>query len=65
MREAFNFFDKDKNGTITWSEISEVIFKNKKMPKIFMNQFLAEISSETGKDVNITFDDFCKIIKSD
>ena len=64
MKEAFNFFDKDKNGAITWSEISEVVFKNKKMPKIFMNQFLEEISSESGKDVKITFSDFCKIIKS-
>ncbi len=63
MRQAFNFFDKDKNGTISWQEISDVVFKNKKMPKIFMSQFLEEISSESGKDVNITFEDFCKIIK--
>ena len=63
MRQAFNFFDKDKNGTISWEEISNVVFKNKKMPKIFMSQFLEEISSESGKDVNITFEDFCKIIK--
>ena len=63
MRQAFNFFDKDKNGTISWQEISDVVFKNKKMPKIFMSQFLEEISSESGKEVNITFEDFCKIIK--
>ena len=65
MKAAFNFFDKDKNGKITWSEISDVIFKNKKMTKVFMNQFLEEIYSKEkeGKDVNITFDDFCKIIK--
>ena len=63
MRQAFNFFDKDKNGAISWQEISDVVFKNKKMPKIFMTQFLEEISSESGKDVNITFEDFCKIIK--
>jgi calcium-dependent protein kinase len=63
MRQAFNFFDKDKNGTISWEEISNVVFKNKKMPKIFMSQFLEEISSESGKEVNITFEDFCKIIK--
>ena len=63
MRQAFNFFDKDKNGTISWQEISDVVFKNKKMPKIFMSQFLEEISSESGKDVNIAFEDFCKIIK--
>ena len=64
MRQAFNFFDKDKNGTISWAEISEVVFKNKKMPKIIMKQFLEEISSESGKDVRISFEDFCKIIKN-
>ena len=63
MRAAFNFFDKDKNGTISWSEISDAVFQNKKMPKIFMKQFLEEISLESGKEVNITFEDFCKIIK--
>ena len=30
MKEAFNFFDKDKNGTINWDEISKVVFHNKK-----------------------------------
>ena len=64
MKEAFNFFDKDKNGTINWEEISKVVFQNKKMPKFFMKQFLEEIEQENGKDVNINFDDFCKIIKN-
>lgn len=64
MRQAFKFFDKDKNGTISWSEISNVVFKNKKMPKIIMKQFLEEISSESGNDVRISFEDFCRIIKS-
>ena len=62
MKQAFNFFDQDKNGTITWPEISNVIFKNKKMTNVFKNQFLKEIQ-EDGKEVNINFDDFCKIIK--
>ena len=65
MKEAFNFFDKDKNGYINWEEISKVVFQNKKMPKFFMKQFLEEISQENGKDVNITFEDFCKIIKNE
>ena len=30
-----------------------------------MKEFLEEIEQEKGKDVNITFEDFCKIIKSD
>ena len=64
MKEAFNFFDKDKDGSIKWEEISKVVFQNKKMPKIFMKEFLEEIEQENGKDVNINFDDFCKIIKS-
>ena len=64
MKAAFNFFDKDKNGTISWEEISDVVFQNKKMPKIFMNSFLKEISIESGKQVRITFEDFCKIIKN-
>ena len=65
MKEAFNFFDKDKNGYINWEEISKVVFQNKKMPKFFMKQFLEEICQENGKDVNITFEDFCKIIKNE
>ena len=65
MKEAFNFFDKDKSGTINWEEISNIVFQNKKMPSIFMKQFLEEIEHEKGKDVNITFEDFCKIIKSE
>ena len=64
MRQAFKFFDKDKNGTISWTEIWNVVFKNKKMPKIIMKQFLEEISSESGNDVRISFEDFCRIIKS-
>ena len=64
MKQAFKFFDKDKNGTISWTEISNVVFKNKKMPKIIMKQFLEEISSESGNDVRISFEDFCRIIKS-
>ena len=65
MKEAFNFFDKDKNGYINWEEISNIVFQNKKMPKFFMKQFLEEIDQEKGKDVNITFEDFCKIIKNE
>ena len=64
MRQAFNFFDKDENGTISWAEISDVVFQNKKMPKTIMKQFLEEISSESGNDVRISFEDFCKIIKN-
>jgi hypothetical protein len=30
-----------------------------------MKQFLEEIDQEKGKDVNITFEDFCKIIKNE
>ena len=65
MKEAFNFFDKDKDGTINWEEISNVVFQNKKMPKLFVKQFLEEIKQQNGKDVNITFEDFCRIIKND
>ena len=65
MKEAFDFFDKNKNGTINWEEISNIVFQNKKMPKIFMKQFLEEIEQKNGKDVSINFEDFCKIIKSE
>ena len=64
MKQAFNFFDKDKNGTITWSEICDIVFQNKKMPKILLNQFLDEMSLESGEQVKISFEDFCKIVKS-
>ena len=65
MKEAFNFIDKDKDGTISWDEISNTVFQNKKLPKFFMKQFLEEIEQENGKDVSITFEEFCKIIKSE
>ena len=64
MKQAFNFFDKDKNGTITWSEICDIVFQNKKMPKILLNQFLDEMSTESGEQVRISFEDFCKIVKN-
>ena len=63
MKEAFNFFDKDKNGTINWEEISKVVFQNQKTSKTFLKQFLEEIDQDST-NVNISFEDFCKIIKS-
>ena len=65
MKEAFNFFDKDKNGKINWDEICKVVFQNKKMSSTYRNQFLEEIEQKNGNDVNITFEDFCKIIKNE
>ena len=66
MKEAFNFVDKDKNGIINFEDISQVVFQNKKMPQNLMKQLLEEIEQKDDEnDVNITFEDFCKIIKSE
>ena len=29
LKEAFNFFDNDSSGEITWNEIAKVIFNGK------------------------------------
>ena len=66
MKEAFNFVDKDKNGIINLEDISQVVFQNKKMPKQFVSQLLEEIEQKDDKnDVNITFEDFCQIMKKE
>ena len=66
MKEAFNFVDKDKNGIINLEDISQVVFQNKKMPQNLMKQLLEEIEQKDDKnDVNITFEDFCKIMKNE
>lgn len=66
MKEAFNFVDKDKDGIINLEDISQVVFQNKKMPQNLMKQLLEEIEQKDDKnDVNITFEDFCKIMKNE
>ena len=64
LREAFNFFDEDLSGEITWNEIAHVIFPGKKIPEKIISEFLDEIGQ---KDINlsINFDEFKRIILSE
>ena len=64
LRDAFNFFDTNKNGKISWDEISGIVFQNNEkkdgndIAKMFMEENYAG-----RKEINITFDEFCKILK--
>jgi calcium-dependent protein kinase len=63
LKEAFNFFDKDNSGTISWNEIAEVVYPNGTIPENTIKEFLKEINQ---KDVNMKIDyhEFKKILKS-
>ena len=61
---AFNFFDKNKSGEITFDEIQE-IFKSSAVDKSKIHKSLEKIMKEVdlNMDGNITFDEFVIIMK--
>ena len=61
LGEAFNFFDKDNNGFITWNEIAEIIYPEGKIPENIMKEFLDEIG-QNDKHMKIDFYDFKRIL---
>ena len=61
LKEAFDFFDKDKSGTISWGEINEIISGGKSQSKKLMNEFLKQIGKKANEE--ISFKEFCKIVR--
>ena len=61
LKEAFNFFDNDSSGDITWSEIANVIFNGKQIPENIISEFLEEIGQK-DEDLAIDFEEFKRII---
>ena len=61
LGEAFNFFDKDNNGFITWNEIAEIIYPEGKIPENIMKEFLDEIG-QNDEHMKIDFYDFKRIL---
>ena len=62
MREAFNFFDKDNSGSITWNEIAEIVYPEGKIPKNIIKEFLNEIG-ENDENMRIDYFEFKKILR--
>ena len=63
LREAFNFFDRDGSGSITWNEIAEIVYPGGKIPPNIMKEFLEEIG-EKDENVKIDFYEFKRILRS-
>ena len=61
LREAFNFFDNDSSGEITWNEIANVIFNGKNIPENVISEFLEEIG-QNDVNISINYDEFKRII---
>ena len=62
LKEAFNFFDKDGSGSITWNEIADIIYPEGKIPENVMKEFLNEIGQE-NENMKIDYYDFKKILR--
>ena len=61
LREAFDFFDKDKSGSISWNEIAEIIEPDGSIPKQIMKDFMNEIGQK-DENKEITFEEFKNIL---
>ena len=62
LKEAFQFFDKDNIGTISWNEIAEIVYPEGKIPQNTIKEFLDEIGQK-DENMQIDFNEFKKIIK--
>jgi calcium-dependent protein kinase len=62
LKEAFAFFDKDNNGSISWSEIAEIVYPEGKIPKNTIKEFLKEIGQK-DENMEIDFNEFKKILQ--
>ena len=62
LKEAFNFFDKDGSGAITWNEIAEIVYPEGKIPENTIKEFLNEIG-ENDENMKIDFFEFKKILR--
>ena len=62
LKDAFAFFDRDKNGKISLDEVTEIIFEGEAMPPNIKKDFIDEFGKDMS-DTDIDYDDFLKIIK--
>lgn len=63
LKEAFQFFDKDNSGKISWNEIAEVVYPEGKIPHNTIQEFLKEIGQK-DENMQIDYYQFKKILKS-
>ena len=66
LRFAFDYFDRDKNGSISFDEIEEIFFindKNKKDSKARTQLLKCFKESDTNGNGNLTFDEFIAMTK--
>ena len=62
LKIAFDMFDLDKNGTISLSEVKEVLGMGKSIDESVMKEIMSEINNQ-GDD-EITYEQFKNIITS-
>jgi Ca2+-binding EF-hand superfamily protein len=46
LKAAFDFFDRNKNGEISWDEINTVIFRGRTVNDSLMNEYLGQIGKK-------------------
>jgi calcium-dependent protein kinase len=66
LKFAFDYFDRDKNGSISFDEIEEIFFvndQNKKDSKARAQLLKCFKESDTNGNGNLTFDEFIAMTK--
>ena len=66
LKFAFNYFDRDASGDITFEEIKKRFTQNAKNVDEKVDQELKEIfdSIDINGDGSISFNEFCKMMKN-
>ena len=63
LKEAFSFFDKDNNGSISWNEIAEIVYPEGEIPKNTIKEFLNEIG-QNDENMKMDYREFKRVLKS-
>ena len=66
LKFAFNYFDRDSSGDITFEEIKKRFLQNSKNTNSKVDQELKQIfdSIDINRDGSISFSEFCKMMKN-
>ena len=66
LKFAFNYFDRDSSGDITFEEIKKRFLQNSKNANQKVDEELRKIfdSIDINKDGSISFEEFCKMMKN-
>ena len=62
LKEAFDFFDQDNNGSISWNEIAKIVYPNGEIDKNIMKEFMEEIGQK-DENKEISFEEFKNILR--